>query len=700
MSNPNKIPNILAKKLKIDRRFFGRLIGPRGEVVNSLKRDFCVDVQIPRKNVNMNEITIYGEQSQVEKCVMKINEILGFVKKDENITVINVSKDLQRLVIGRGGQTVRKIRLENNVQVEVPDFQSNSTEVTLRGTQENTAKAKKAIEDILASVIRVTVPIPAFIWNEFIERGRLKSQYQSKVPWELKVIVTLSRSLKLFGPKEDVNQFRDFLTSSVKELTSQNALEMSLDDRMLYYMRFFDRSGLFKKVHEELKVNIDCNNKDKILLCGQNANIALQEIKKVAETMGPCVENQINAKEVREAAAFAEFFVTQIYLKTLREQYRVLVGPLREKDGNSLDLIRVYGTNVNVDIASVRINKIVEDWKEAVHIEVQFPPSLLNEIYRNMKFHILPIMFNLDVLVKLPSDLNLSLTVFGKKEKCLEAIRVLKTSIKIVKIVKIPVWYHGYLIGRGGSNLKKIINQIVSIDIRFPKRNEGEDVVFIGTLSAIEDAERLMAKSLNLTATQWKNPKQLSNQIDRLVDVQMNQRSTIIGTNGEAIKALEERFDVVIVVPDGDADPTDNQFIVRGLNIDQCSKAVDEIKKLIGINSGDERKVPSTASCMMENVVPPRIIPMLIGKNHQKINAFEKQYNVNVKFREKGEPHPEIVLLYGETYAEVEKALKAMDNIIDRTLKWTDEKSMSQQTEVPDILNKDEFPSINKSCED
>ncbi|KAL7673233.1 hypothetical protein ACOME3_008101 [Neoechinorhynchus agilis] len=193
-------------------------------------------------------------------------------------------------------------------------------------------------------------------------------------------------------------------------------------------MRFFDRSGLFKKVHEVLKVNIDCNHKDKILLYGQNANIALQEIKKVTESMGQRVEKQIYAREVREAAAFADFFVTQIYLKTLREQYRALKYEIS------------YITNY---VQFGRISQIPFRFKS-------FVDGLWKEVIRSNK-----------------SAQNVQ---------------------KIVKIVKILFWYHGSLIGRGGSNLKKVINQIVSIDIRFPKGNEG-GVIFIGTVSSIEDAE-------------------------------------------------------------------------------------------------------------------------------------------------------------------------------------------------------------------
>mmetsp|Transcript_11625 Transcript_11625/g.17615 ORF Transcript_11625/g.17615 Transcript_11625/m.17615 type:complete len:251 (-) Transcript_11625:75-827(-) len=63
---------------------------------------------------------------------------------------IDVPKESMHLVIGKGGDTVKKIRSETKTKITLPDKGSNSTKVIIEGDASNCNAAKKMIQDILA----------------------------------------------------------------------------------------------------------------------------------------------------------------------------------------------------------------------------------------------------------------------------------------------------------------------------------------------------------------------------------------------------------------------------------------------------------------------------------------------------------------------------------------------------------------------
>ncbi|KAL7670106.1 hypothetical protein ACOME3_005045 [Neoechinorhynchus agilis] len=117
-----------------------------------------------------------------------------------------------------------------------------------------------------------------------------------------------------------------------------------------------------------MKVRIDyTNHPDKILFYGSNAQAAIGKIKRAVYNFGPMIEKRVYATVINERTKFTILFGISEFVRTLAIHFRIFIVV---KYGIFVEKIVVYGLEPDVVLAIIKIQEIVQEWKDVTVIEV------------------------------------------------------------------------------------------------------------------------------------------------------------------------------------------------------------------------------------------------------------------------------------------------------------------------------------------
>lgn len=140
----------------VDRRI---LIGKQGTYVQRLEAKFEVRILFPKADDTENAITIRGPRKGVEGAKKEICELIDYEVENSHTATIKVPVKAVPRIVGRGGAQVNDIMAESgaSIDVESPDGTQSEVNVTLKGTKEAVAAAKKAVQAISQETVEETV---------------------------------------------------------------------------------------------------------------------------------------------------------------------------------------------------------------------------------------------------------------------------------------------------------------------------------------------------------------------------------------------------------------------------------------------------------------------------------------------------------------------------------------------------------------
>ncbi|VDM53739.1 unnamed protein product [Angiostrongylus costaricensis] len=138
-------------KVEIPSQFRRALLGNRGQKIHDLQSKHDVLIRFPERrqeaaeeNDGQDFVTISGRDT---KCEEAKAELLSMVPISQ---VINVPLDMHGTLIGRGGETVRKIMQDFDVYVLIPK-NNESEEITVTGQAQNVEKALEKIREMIST---------------------------------------------------------------------------------------------------------------------------------------------------------------------------------------------------------------------------------------------------------------------------------------------------------------------------------------------------------------------------------------------------------------------------------------------------------------------------------------------------------------------------------------------------------------------
>ncbi|KAL7675679.1 hypothetical protein ACOME3_001947 [Neoechinorhynchus agilis] len=646
----------IIEKLRISKRLHGRLIGPQGSIISGLKREFHVDIYVPGVDERYNEeVIVRGSSAQVNDCIRKIYDTLGITGAGDFKEVMDVRKDIHRLIVGRNGKTINALRRRhNNVIIQVPPIHSDSTEIVIRGTEEeNVLAAQKSIDELIDSVVDAKFVIPPLTTDLFICNDRIRSEHFEKCPDTVKVKLEIeSNSICFTGIKEDVNIFMNALTSALDGgNVYPEVREIMLNDQMVRYILEYDNTHVFDRVRNSLQVQIDYRAyKDRVLVGGENADAAVDEIAKVVDSLGVIVKKYVNVIDIKEPESFARLFGLRIYVTALGAMYNVLVEPVIG-ERNIVERIGVCGPEQNVDAALAKILELLIDWKDAVAIERVISNLVAQKIKMNIGNIFRPIELDLNVYIELISNPIQLLNVVGNREKCSEALNILTTLTFFEKTITIPSRLHGRVFGRRGSVIRRIRQESGIIDIVFPPRDRGDDIVIKGTRVSVEKAEQLIKEAVEGNSSS----RQASNSPHEVANRQYLVRS---------VPNAGRQYNFEIRLPPLEGDRSNERIVVRCPSLEMCYRTADEVQKRLKDLSLSIDSQFGEPILSREMVVMPELIPMLIGVRGRVVNAIRHKYKVNVRFSVY-QNHPEIVVVTGNSDDSITAAITELTEMAE-----------------------------------
>ena len=138
----------------------GNLIGKQGTYVQRLESKYDVRINFPRagedgESSSGDSITIRGGKKGAEGAKRELVELMEYEKENNQTVSFTVPGKALPRIFGRQGQAIRELQDETGAEIDVQkkgDDQSSPANVTIRGTKQAIASAKKQLQAIVADV--------------------------------------------------------------------------------------------------------------------------------------------------------------------------------------------------------------------------------------------------------------------------------------------------------------------------------------------------------------------------------------------------------------------------------------------------------------------------------------------------------------------------------------------------------------------
>jgi predicted PilT family ATPase len=222
----------------------------------------------------------------------------------------------------------------------------------------------------------------------------------------------------------------------------------------------------------------------------------------------------------------------------------------------------------------------------------------------------------------------------GRKENCEDAAAALKALVPINIEVDVPFEFHRFIIGRGGENVRQLMNKH-DVNIKVPSSDQQSSIIVVtGPKAYVESAEKeLLSKVEELEKE--KAEKELKS-FEIKLDIKPEYHPKIIGHKGGVISKFRTDFDVNIQLPKRDH-PEQSTITITGYE-SNAIKARDAIMK----------KIEEYESMTKEEVmIDSRVHSMIIGRKGTGIRKIQQEYNVEIKLPREGDPNPHMVIIMG-----------------------------------------------------
>merc|ERR1712029_1300567 len=115
MDMTEKMENEKEKDLIIENRFHRQLIGPKGENIEKIRKDFAnVQISFPDLGVKSDIVKLRGPKQDVDDCSRYFNKLAKEMAESSYQVKVPIFKQFHKFVIGKGGANIRRIRDETD----------------------------------------------------------------------------------------------------------------------------------------------------------------------------------------------------------------------------------------------------------------------------------------------------------------------------------------------------------------------------------------------------------------------------------------------------------------------------------------------------------------------------------------------------------------------------------------------------------
>ncbi|CAG5097692.1 Oidioi.mRNA.OKI2018_I69.XSR.g15189.t1.cds [Oikopleura dioica] len=608
------------EEIVVNPKFHPHLIGKGGSNISKLKEEHKVIIKIPQDSDKNTNIWIEGPPAGVKAAKAALTQLANKIA-DEAADKIILKRRFHRQIIGQGGENIKKLRDQfPNVNISIPDENSKSDEIAIRGPSKELAKAKEVLSkmarDIEERGFRLEVPILKRFHRNIIGKNgsnitRIREATNCQI--ELPKEDTDSEIITIIGRKADCEKAQREIRKIEKELGEIEEITVKIETKLHQALIGAGGKGVknfkvtirgkpeavkaAKKALEEeagqvrlqsftAKVNADPSLHR--FLIGKNGS----NIKDIRDTTGCRIavpganeekQDQITILGTKEGVAKAK----EILEKRIKE--------LESIEEHTVDVPEKYHKNFTARRAEL-INKISED---CGGVQISFPRKREESE-------------EVDTVVSVKGPGN---CVKAAIAQITEAVEDFEAQVTIQ--FDVDKAFHRTIIGQGGKQVQEIQSDF-NVNIKFPGRDEPDDCNTITVSGREEKVEAAKAAIIALIPVTFE------------YELAADYHRDLIGQGGSGLKAIQSEFPSIrITVPkraDGEELKDSITLVGKQEVIDSVVELLNEKKK--GWEADAEDRALRSYSETID--VHQMFHPKIIGQKGAVINKLQAEINARI----------------------------------------------------------------------
>ncbi|XP_071373677.1 high density lipoprotein binding protein a isoform X2 [Centroberyx affinis] len=569
------------------------VIGKNGEKLQELELKTATKIQIPRPDDPSNQIKISGTKEGLEKAKHEI--LLISAEQDKRaVERVNIDKVYHPFLTGAYNKLVGEMMQETGARINVPPPSVNKTEIVITGEKEQVALAvamiKKVYEEKANSYTVSSVSAPSWLHRFIIGK---KGQNLAKITQQMpKVHIEFTEGedkITLEGPTKDLQMVQSQIEAIVTDLVSRmDYAEISVDPK--FHRHLIGKGGVnINRIKElhKVTVRIPPDNEKSNLIRIEGDPQGVQEAKKELLELASRMENERTKDLIIE-----------------QRFHRAIIGQKGEK-----------------------IKEVRDKFPEVI---INFPdPAQKSDI----------------VQLRGPRT---------EVEKCSKFMqKIVAEMVENSFSVSVPIFkqFHKNIIGKGGSNIKKIREE-TNTKIDLPAENSNSEMIVITGKKANCEVARNRILAIQ---------KELANITEMEVSIPSKLHNSLIGSKGRFVRSIMEECGGVHI-----------HFPTEGSGIDKVTirGPVEEVEKakqqLLAL--AEEKQ---TKSHTAELRAKPEYHKFLIGKGGGNIRKVRDSTGARIIFPTAEDQDQELITVIGteeavrEAQKELEELIKSLDNVVE-----------------------------------
>ncbi|XP_072246236.1 high density lipoprotein binding protein a isoform X3 [Leuresthes tenuis] len=581
------------ERVNIDKVYHPFITGAYNKLVGEMMQETGARINVPPPSVNKTEIVITGEKEQVALAVTMIKKISEEKKKNSTSIAVEVKKSQHKYVVGPKGNTLQEILDRTGVSVEIPPSDSSSETVILRGEPDRLGQALTEVYAKANSYTVSSVSAPSWLHRFIIGK---KGQNLAKITQQMpKVHIEFTEGedkITLEGPTKDVQMVQSQIETIVTDLVSRmDYAEISVDPK--FHRHLIGKGGVnINRIKElhKVTVRIPPDNEKSNLIRIEGDPQGVQEAKKELLELASRMENERTKDLIIE-----------------QRFHRAIIGQKGEK-----------------------IKEVRDKFPEVI---INFPdPAHKSDI----------------VQLRGPRT---------EVEKCSKFMqKIVAEMVENSHSVSVPIFkqFHRNIIGKGGSNIKKIREE-TNTKIDLPAENSNSEMIVITGKKANCEAARSRILAIQ---------KDLANITEMDVSIPSKLHNSLIGSKGRLVRSIMEECGGVHIHFPSEGSGID-KVTIRG-PVEEVEKAKQQLLAL-----AEEKQ---TKSHTAELHAKPEYHKFLIGKGGGNIRKVRDSTGARIIFPTADDKDQELITVVGteeavrEAQKELEELIKSLDNIVEDTM--------------------------------
>jgi hypothetical protein len=693
--------------------------------LNEIRAKFNdVQIQLPSQSEKSDIVIIRGNKLDVEKCYKHLQQFVKDLQETNYQEELQIVKEFHRIIIGKQGAFIKKIRDETQTRIDIPSEDSNSNSILITGREEQVRKAKKQIEDKIKELVQIKedfVEIPHNLHTALIgKNGNIIKHIRSECGG---VIIN-------FPPETDSNNNRIVLKGSPDQIikAKQELLKLAeqkhdsshqeeLNVKLEYHKFLVGKQGTkINSIRDKYQVRIifpsdTNNNNNSITLIGKKENV--EKARHELEQQVKSLEEQVTEEVEIDAKWHKNFTAKRAKLinKVSDENCNVKISFPKNAESNK---VQVKGPREAVQNACKRLLDLVFEFENQIALEVNIPNKYHASVIGKKGVNTQRISddFNVDIQFSAKQDGSEGeqqsdiVTVSGLKEDCERAKEALLALVPTTEQVHFPHKFHKDLLANKAEILRDLTSKY-NVQINVPNKEEKLDHLNVSGLREELDATRVAIE-------EKLREIEVNNFTVEITGMRPDFIPQLRGKNGQEAERLEKKYKVRI---DFSKRGEPDRIVLRGVQ-----QNVEECEKLLRKKIADEESKLST-EIEIDNRIHSRIIG-LKGKNVAKI--MEK-FQVEIKFPDRSS---NVVIVKGTNQDQIDDACDHLKNLEEEFLQDVIEKEQyvhpahrssgdnhngqnhsrgfvvkgapweQQGYNAPELSNMDDFPTISTATSD